>query len=256
MHTITHLSPKWKDKSGQGVYADGMQEHDHHVGLLLDKLEEYGLADNTIVYYSTDNGAQLQNWPDGGMTPFRGVKNTSWEGGFRVPAMVRWPGKIKPGVSNEIISHLDWLPTIMAAVGEPDIKEKLKKGHQVAGTTYKNHLDGYNFLPYLTGSESRGPRKEFFYYTDGGDLSAVRVGDWKAYFSQQHAKGVDVWMDPYTDYRRPKIYNLRRDPYERAEIDSDGYKMWYGEILVSIYGLFYTEIDKFKRTFEEFPKRQ
>ena len=256
MHTVTHLSPKWKDKTGQGIYADGMQEHDYHVGQLLDKLEEHGLAKNTLVYYSTDNGAQIHNWPDGGMTPFRGVKNTSWEGGFRVPAMVRWPGKIKPGVSNEIISHLDWLPTIMAAVGEPDIKEKLKKGHRVAGTTYKNHLDGYNFLPYLTGEEDKGPRKEFFYFTDTGGLSAVRVGDWKAYLSQQHATRFNVWANPSTEYRVPKVYNLRRDPYERAEIDSDDYTMWYHEALMAVSGLFYIEVNKFLKTFQEFPQRQ
>jgi len=256
MHTITHLSPKWEGKTGQGVYADGMQEHDHHVGQLLDRLDELGLTENTIVFYSTDNGAQIESWPDGGMSPFRGSKNTSWEGGFRVPAMVRWPGKIKPGVSNAIISHLDWLPTLMAAVGEPNLKDALKKGKMVNGRRYKNHLDGYNFLPYLTGQTREGPRKEFIYATDLGDISAIRVGQWKAMFTQQHSKGFNVWSDPNTEYRIPKLYNLRRDPYERAETDSDDYIIWYRHTLMAMYGTIFMEIDKFLKTFEEFPQRQ
>ena len=256
MHINTHLSPKWKGKTGQGVYADGMMEHDHHVGQLLNKLDELGITENTVVVYSTDNGAEVFSWPDGGMTPFRGEKNTTWEGGFRVPMMVRWPEKVKPGVSNEIVSHLDWLPTIMAIVGEDDIKAKLEKGHKVGAKNYKVHLDGYNFLPYLMGKSEAGPRNEFFYFTDGGNLSAVRVGDWKAMFSQQRAKGMYVWIEPYVELRGPKLYNLRRDPYERAEIDSPNYPLWYFDVMQARIGVFKTEIGKFLQTFQEFPQRQ
>ncbi|WP_116369189.1 arylsulfatase [Parahaliea mediterranea] len=256
MHTVTHLSDKWKGKTGQGVYADGMQEHDSHVGALLDKLDELGITENTLVFYSTDNGAQLHNWPDGGMTPFRGVKNTTWEGGFRVPAIVSWPKRIQPGISNQVMSHLDWLPTILAAVGEPKIKDKLLEGYVANGKRYKVHLDGYNFLPHLTGAQATGPRKEFFYFTDGGMLSAVRVGDWKGMFAQQRAVGFDVWNEPYTQRRLPAIYNLRRDPLERAEIDSGYFVEWYDELLPAVTGLFYLEIQKFLATFEEFPQRQ
>jgi arylsulfatase len=243
-------------KTGQGVYADGMQEHDSHVGALLDKLDELDITENTLVFYSTDNGAQLHNWPDGGMTPFRGVKNTTWEGGFRVPALVSWPGRIKPGISNEIISHLDWLPTVMAAVGEPNIKSKLMNGYVANGRKYQVHLDGYNFLPYLFGEQSSGPRREFFYFTDGGMLSAVRVGDWKGMFSQQRAVGFDVWNEPYTRRRLPAIYNLRRDPLERAEIDSGYFVEWYDELLPAVTGLFYIEVQKFLATFTAFSQRQ
>lgn len=256
MHVNTHLSPEWEGKTGQGIYADGMMEHDYHVGLLLDKLDALGIADNTLVLYSTDNGAEVFSWPDGGMTPFRGEKNTTWEGGFRVPMMVRWPSQIKPAVSNAIVSHLDWLPTIMATVGETDIKAKLKQGHRVNGTHYKVHLDGYNFIPYLTGKTDESPRNEFFYFNDSGELSAVRVGEWKAMFSQQHAKGMFVWVEPYVKMRGPKIYNLRRDPYERAEIDSPNYPIWNFDTVMAISGIFSLEIGKFLQTFKEFPQRQ
>ena len=190
------------------------------------------------------------------MTPFRGVKNTTWEGGFRVLALVSWPRRIKPGISNEIISHLDWLPTVMAAVGEPNIKSKLMNGYVANGRKYQVHLDGYNFLPYLFGEQSSGPRREFFYFTDGGMLSAVRVGDWKGMFSQQRAVGFDVWNEPYTRRRLPAIYNLRRDPLERAEIDSGYFVEWYDELLPAVTGLFYIEVQKFLATFTAFSQRQ
>ena len=180
MHIWTHLKAESEGVTGQGIYADGMVEHDGHVGQLLDKLDDLGITDNTIVMYATDNGAEVMSWPDGGMIPFRGEKNTTWEGGFRVPMMVRWPGKIKAGsVSNEIIAMMDWMPTLVAAGGDPNIKEKLLKGHTAGGKTFKVHLDGYNFLPYMTGQASEGPREEFFYFTDDGSLSAFRYHDWK-----------------------------------------------------------------------------
>ena len=197
MHIWTHLTDEAEGVTGQGVYADGMAEHDGHVGQLLDKLDELGISDNTIVMYSTDNGAELMTWPDGGMIPFRGEKNTTWEGGFRIPMMVQWPGKIEPGqVSNEIISLEDWMPTLLAVAGDTNIKEKLLKGHSAGDMTYKVHLDGYNMLPYFTGETDESPRKEMFYFTDDGQLSALRYGQWKMMFSEQRAHGFDVWQEP------------------------------------------------------------
>ncbi len=256
MHVWTHLKPESKGVTGQGVYADGMAEHDGHVGQLLDKLDDMGITDNTIVMYSTDNGAELMSWPDGGMIPFRGEKNTTWEGGFRVPMAVRWPGKIKPNqVSNEIISHEDWLPTILAAAGDPKIKEKLLKGHRAGSRTYKVHLDGYNMLPYFTGQVKEGPRKEMFYFTDDGQLSALRYGDWKLMFSEQRAHGLDVWVEPYVTLRTPKLFNLRRDPFERADRETIGYKKWFFERVFTLApGAAY--VGKFLATFQEFPPRQ
>ena len=180
MHYYTHVKDSALGVTGQGFYNDGMVEHDGHVGQLLGKLDELGIADNTIVFYSTDNGPHYNQWPDAAITPYRGEKNTNWEGGYRVPAMVRWPGRIKAGaISNEIMSHLDWVPTLLAAVGEPDIAAKLKKGHSAAGKAFRVHLDGHNFLPFLTGGAKQGPRKAFFYFSDDGVLTSTRVGDWK-----------------------------------------------------------------------------
>lgn len=256
MHVWTRLKKESQGVTGQGIYADGLVEHDGHVGQLLDKLEELGIDDNTIVLYSTDNGAEVFTWPDGGMIPFRGEKNTTWEGGFRVPSMVRWPGKIKAGsVSNEIMSHLDWVPTLMAAAGETDIKEKLKKGHRAANKDFKVHLDGYNFLPHLTGKADKGPRQNFFYFTDDGNLSAVRMGDWKVMFSEQRAKGMQVWMDPLIQNRFPKMFNLRRDPFERADVEGMDYQRWWAEHLFILYKAAAT-VKQFVNTFEEFPQRQ
>ncbi len=256
MHIWTHLKPESVGVTGQGIAADGMVEHDGMVGELLDKLDELGIADNTIVMYSTDNGAELMTWPDGGMIPFRGEKNTTYEGGFRVPMMVKWPGKIEPHqVSNEIVSMEDWLPTFLAAAGDPDIKDKLLKGHRVDGTKFKVHLDGYNLLPYLTGEVEKSPRKEMFYFTDDGQLSALRYNDWKMMFSEQRAHGFDVWQEPYVTLRLPKLFNLRRDPFERAEHESIGYDKWRIERIylltpaVAIVG-------EFLATFEKYPQRQ
>jgi arylsulfatase len=256
MHVWTRLKESSKGVTGQGIYADGMAEHDGMVGQLLDKLDELGITDNTIVMYSTDNGAELLSWPDGGMIPFRGEKNTTWEGGFRVPMMVKWPGKIKPGqVSNEIVSMEDWLPTLLAAAGDSNIKEKLLKGHKAGDMTYKVHLDGYNMLPYFTGKVKEGPRKEMFYFTDDGQLSALRYGDWKLMFSEQRAHGLEVWQDPLVTLRFPKLFNLRRDPFERADHETIGYAQWRMERLFMLApGAAY--VGKFIGTFRAFPPRQ
>ncbi len=256
MHVWTHLKPESKGVTGQGIYADGMAEHDGMVGQLLDKLDKLGITDNTIVMYSTDNGAELFTWPDGGMIPFRGEKNTTWEGGFRVPMMVRWPGKIKPGqISNEIISMEDWMPTLLAVAGDTNIKEKLLKGHKAGGQTFKVHLDGYNFLPYFTGKEKQGPRNEMFYFTDDGGLSALRYNDWKLMFSEQRAHKFDVWQDPFVTLRVPKLFNLRRDPFERADHETIGYDEWrFNRIYLLTPGAAY--VAKFIETFKEFPPRQ
>ena len=256
MHIWTHLTDEAEGVTGQGVYADGMAEHDGHVGQLLDKLDELGISDNTIVMYSTDNGAELMTWPDGGMIPFRGEKNTTWEGGFRIPMMVQWPGKIEPGqVSNEIISLEDWMPTLLAVAGDTNIKEKLLKGHSAGDMTYKVHLDGYNMLPYFTGETDESPRKEMFYFTDDGQLSALRYGQWKMMFSEQRVHGFDVWQEPLVTLRVPKLFNLRRDPFERADHESIGYDTWRVErIYMLAPGAAY--VGQFIATFQEFPPRQ
>ncbi len=256
MHIWTHLKPESKNVTGQGIYADGMVEHDGQVGQLLAKLDELGIADNTIVIYSTDNGAEAMTWPDGGTMPFKGEKNTTWEGGFRVPMMVRWPGKIAPGqISNEIISQQDWLPTLVAAVGNPNIKEELLAGTSLGGKNYKVHLDGYNFLPYLTGQEENGPRKEMFYFTDDGSLSALRFNDWKLNFTVQNAHGADVWSQPFVALRLPMIQNLRMDPFERASHESMLYDQWgFDHLFILVPAQAY--VGNFLKTFQEFPPRQ
>ena len=258
MHFRTHVKEELRGISGQDEYSDGMVEHDMHVGKLLKVLDDLGIADNTLVFYSTDNGPHMNTWPDAAMTPFRGEKNTNWEGGWRVPAMVRWPGKIKAGTwSNEIMHHMDWLPTFLAIAGEPDIKAKLKAGGVSAiNRTYKVHLDGYNFLPYLTGKEKHGPRKEVFYFSDDGDLTALRYQDWKAVFMEQRAAGTFLlWSNPFTLLRVPLIFNLRRDPYERAQLTSNTYYDW---MLDRVYLLLPAQdyVGDFLMTFKEFPPRQ
>ncbi len=254
MHVWTHLKPKSVGVTGQGVYADGMTEHDAMVGQLLDKVDELGIADNTMIMYSTDNGAEVMTWPDGGTTVFKGEKNTTWEGGFRVPTIVKWPKKIPAGVvSNEIIAHNDWMPTILAAAGEPDVKEKLLKGHTANGKRYKVHLDGYNQLDMMLGN---GPshRKEFFYVTDDGELSALRVGDWKAIFLEQRAHGFDVWSEPFVRRRVPLVINLRMDPFERAPHESMSYDKWMFEHAFVLYPA-QAYVAAFIGTFKEFPPR-
>ena len=256
MHVWTHLKDESKGVTGQGIYADGMAEHDAMVGQLLAKLDELGIAENTIVMYSTDNGAECMTWPDGGSTLFKGEKNTTWEGGFRVPAAIRWPGKIKPGqVSNEIISHQDWIPTFLAAVGNETVKEDLVKGRNVNGRDVKVHLDGYNFLPYFLGEEEKGPRKAMYYFTDDGSISALRYNDWKINFTEQRAHGVAVWSEPYTTLRLPSYTNLRMDPFERAAHESMNYDKWAFDhlfILVPAQVI----VGEFLATFQEFPPRQ
>ena len=258
MHFRTHVKEELRGISGQDEYGDGMVEHDRHVGQLLAKLDELGIADNTIVFYSTDNGVHMNTWPDAGMTPFQGEKNTNWEGGWRVPAMVRWPGKIEAGsVSNEIVHHMDWLPTFLAVAGEPNIKEKLKKGGVKAiNREYKVHLDGYNILPLLTGETDKSPRKEVFYFSDTGDLTALRYQDWKMIFLEQRVKGtLQAWSEPWTELRVPLIFNLRRDPYERAYFTSNTYYDWMIDrafMLVPAQAY----VGSFLTTFKEFPPRQ
>jgi arylsulfatase len=234
-----------------------MVEHDGHVGKLLDKLDELGIANNTIVMYSTDNGAEVMSWPDGGSTPFRGEKDTNFEGGWRVPCAIRWPGMIKPGtVSNEIFSHTDMLPTLVAVGGDPDIVEKLKKGHKAGNKTFKVYIDGYNLLPFLKGEVKENPRKGFLYWSDDGDLMALRVAQWKATFMEQRAHGVGVWQEPLVSLRVPKIYNLRSDPFECGDVDgSMFYDKWLIDrafLLVPAQAL----VGQFLKTFDDFPPRQ
>ena len=258
MHFRTHVKAEHRGISGQDEYSDGMVEHDMHIGKFLKKLDELGIADNTIVFYSTDNGPHYNTWPDAAATPFRGEKNTNWEGGWRVPAMVRWTGKIPAdSVTNQIVHHMDWLPTFLAAAGEPDIKDKLLKGDVKAiGRTYKVHLDGYDILPLLTDQAQESPRKEIFYFSDDGDLTALRYADWKMIFMEQKTQGTfRVWMEPFVPLRVPLIFNLRRDPYERAEITSNTYYDWlldHAFLLVPAQAY----VGRFLATFKEFPPRQ
>ena len=263
MHFRTHVSAKKRAEVAKKYpnadeYTAGMIEHDMHIGQFLDLLDDLGIADNTIVHYSTDNGPHMNTWPDAAMTPFFGEKNTNWEGGWRVPSMVRWPGKITPGsISNEIMHHMDWLPTFVAAAGDPDIKTQLKKGGVKAiGRSYKVHLDGYNFLPHLTGEEAKGPRKEIFYFADTGELTALRYNDWKAMFLEQKAyTTLRAWIEPWTELRVPLIFNLRRDPYERAYRTSNTYYDW---LIDRVFFLVPAQayVGQFLETFKEFPPRQ
>ncbi len=233
-----------------------MVVHDEHIGTMLDKLDELGIADDTIVMYSTDNGVHYNTWPDAGITPFRSEKNTNWEGGWRVPAFVRWPGKIKPGtVLNDIVTHQDWLPTILAAAGEPDIKEKLLKGHKAGDKTFNVHIDGYNMLPYFTGETDKGPRDFMFYVSDDGDIIAIRQGDWKFVLAEQRAKTLMCWAEPFVKLRFPKIFNLRRDPFELADENSNTYWDWcisHVYLSYGMQGLVQSQIESFIK----YPPRQ
>jgi len=256
MHVWTHLKAQSQGVTGLGVYPDGMVEHDGHVGELLDKLEELGIADNTVVMYTTDNGAEVFSWPDGGTIPFRGEKNDNWEGGFRVPLLVKWPGMIMPGSrSNDIISHLDWFPTIAAALGDTDLKERMKKKAVFGKDNTKVHLDGYNFLPRWKGEVNEGPRREMFYFSDTGDLLNLRYDKWKIVFAEQRAEGMDVWQEPFVFLRLPKIYNLRTDPFERADHESIGYERWrLDRTFLLVPAQVY--VGNFLSTFKEYPPRQ
>jgi arylsulfatase len=240
----------------QSFYHDIMVEHDKHVGQMLDLLDELGIADDTIVMYSTDNGPHLNTWPDGAMTPFRNEKNSNWEGGFRVPAMVRWPGRIPAGVvSNEIIAHEDWLPTLLAAAGNADIVEQLKQGYQAGDKHFKVHIDGYNCLPYFTGQEEKGPRSGFMYFSDDGDLVGLRYDNWKVVFAEQRMAGtIQVWIEPFVFLRIPKIFNLRLDPFERADITSNTYFDWLIDRAYMVYAAQFL-VRQFLETFREFPPR-
>jgi arylsulfatase A-like enzyme len=255
MHIHTHLKKESEGKTGLGVYPDGMVEHDGHVGQLLDKLKELGLDDNTIVMYSSDNGAEKFSWPDGGTSPFRGEKAENWEGAFRVPCAIRWPGVIKPGtVSNEIFSHEDMLPTLVAAAGVPDVKEQLLKGMKVGEQTFKVHLDGYDITETLRG-EAPNPRHEFFYFNDDGSLVALRYDKWKIVFAEQRSEGFDVWQDQFTQLRLPKIFNLRSDPFEEADKIGIGYSRWRLDRLFLLVPA-QQYVGKFLASFKEFPPSQ
>jgi arylsulfatase len=260
MHYVTHVPPEYDGKSGLNFYADGMLQHDDQVGELLKKLDDLGIADNTILVYSTDNGPHFNMWPDGGITPFRSEKNTNWEGGYRVPFLIRWPGQIPAdSVSNEIASHTDWVPTLLAAVGEPDIKEKLRAGETIGDMTYRVHLDGYNLLPQLTGratADSPWPRREFFYWNDDGQLVAMRVDRWKLVFMEQRSEKFGVWMEPFVTLRVPLVFDLRMDPFERAQHNANGYYEWM-EAMIQWVGTPGVAIaGKMVSSFKDFPPRQ
>jgi len=270
MHFYTHLKDESAGVTGLGIFADGMVEHDGHVGQVLDLLDDLGIAENTIVLYTADNGPHYNEWPDGGLSPFRGEKNTNWEGGYRVPMLVRWPGQIPDGVViNPTTSALDWVPTLVAAAGDPDIKQKLMEGTTLGDREFKVHLDGYNLLPNLTGDAARNlpiltedavkdagwGRRSFFYWNDGGQLVALRYDDWKLVFKEQRAKTFDVWTEPFVSLRVPKIFNLRTDMYERGDTDSNNYNRWWIKRIFALVPA-QTFVADYVATFEEFPPRQ
>jgi arylsulfatase A-like enzyme len=256
MHFRTHLPQKNVGLSGQDFYNDAMVAHDMLVGQMLVQLDQLKIADNTIVFYSTDNGVHFNTWPDAGITPFRSEKNTNWEGAYRVPAMVRWPGKIKPGqISNQVMSHLDWMPTLAAIAGDPNLKQDLLKGKQVGSKNAKLHLDGYNFLPYLTGEVDKSPRREFIYLEDSGMPVGIRIDDWKIVFAENRAQTMALWAEPFVTLRMFKIFHLRRDPFERADHNSNTYWDWMINKAPQGYkGMAATAM--FLNTFKEFPPSQ
>jgi arylsulfatase len=256
MHFRTHCSEANRGKSGQGFYNDVMVAHDEIVGSMLDILDELGITENTIVMYSTDNGPHYNTWPDAGITPFRSEKNTNWEGGWRVPAFVRWPGHIEPGtVFNGIVSHQDWLPTLLHAAGVPDVKERLLAGHEVSGRTFRVHIDGFDLLPYLTGAADESPRQEFFYISDDGDVLALRMGDWKVVLMEQRATQLACWFEPFVALRAPKMFNLRQDPFERADENSNTYWDWVISHAYMVYGMQAAVAGQIE-SFLAFPPRQ
>ena len=257
MHIFTHLKKESDGRTGYGIYADGMVEHDGQVGQLLARLKELGLEENTIVMYSTDNGAETFTWPDGGTTMFRGEKNTNWEGGYRVPAMIRWPGVVKPGtVVNDIAAHEDMLLTLVNAAGGKDVAENLKKGATIGGRSYKVHLDGYDLGPALRGEAKEWPRKEFIYWTDDGSVAALRYGDFKVTFLEQKSHGLRVWIDPFKVLRAPLLTNLRMDPFERAEYENAmGYQRFFVEHMWA-FAPAGAYVARWLQSFKEFPPRQ
>jgi arylsulfatase len=257
MHFRTHVKPEHRGISGQDEYSDGMVEHDMHVGELLKLLEELGIANNTVVMYSTDNGPHFNTWPDAGNTPYRSEKNSNWEGAYRVPAFIKWPGKFPAGVTlNGIVSHEDWLPTFAAIAGDATIKEKLLKGGlALNGRTYKNHIDGYNMLDYLTGKIKESPRKEFIYVNDDGAIVCTRYQDWKVVYQENRGEGFGVWREPFVELRVPLVFNLRRDPYERAQHNANVYEDWALD-RVFIIGGGNAIATKFLMTLKDFPPSQ
>ncbi len=259
MHLRTHTKPESLGQAGpqQSFYHDAMVDHDKNVGTVLKALDDLGIANDTVFFYSTDNGPHMNTWPDGGMTPFRNEKNSNWEGAYRVPAMIRWPGHIKPGqVSNEIVGHHDWLPTFAAMAGDPDVVDKYAKGFKSGSLTYKVHFDGYNLEPYLTGKVDKSPRDSFIYINDDQQVTGVRYQNWKLVFLEQRVQGtLRIWAEPFTPLRMPKMFNLRTDPYERADITSNTYYDWcmdHAYLVVPAQGY----VAKFLETFKEFPQRQ
>ncbi|MBK9468751.1 MAG: arylsulfatase [Pseudomonadales bacterium] len=256
MHFRTHVKPEHIGISGQDEYGDGMVEHDMHVGELLKLIDDLGLANNTIVQYSTDNGPHYNTWPDAGTTPFHGEKNSNWEGAFRVPAFIRWPGHFPANVTlNGIVSHEDWLPTFAAVAGAPDIKEKLLQGATVNGRKYKNHIDGYNLLDYLSGNVKESPRNEFIYVGDDGGVMAIRVGDWKAIYLENRAHQLQVWREPLVHLRMPLLFNLRRDPFEKSYENSNTYHDWMIDrafVLVPLQGI----ASRFLLSLKDYPPSQ
>jgi arylsulfatase len=260
MHFRTHVRQEHRDQPGltaRTEYADGMIEHDGHVGQLLDALDEMGVADDTIVVYTTDNGPHQNSWPDAGTTPFRSEKNTNWEGAFRVPALIRWPGQIEPGsVANDVVSGLDWFPTLLAAAGDTDIKDRLLQGTTIDGREYRNHLDGFNQLPYLTGESDESARDYFVYMNDDGQIVGLRFENWKLVFAEQRVQGtMAVWLEPFVALRGPKLFDLRADPYERADVTSNTYWDWVLDHAYLSYGG-QAAIAQFLASFEEFPPSQ
>jgi arylsulfatase len=261
MHFRTHVREANRDKPGltsRTEYNDGMIEHDALIGTVLKAVDDLGIGNNTIVIYTTDNGPHQNTWPDAGTTPFRSEKNTNWEGAFRVPCLIRWPGRIQPGsISNDIVSGLDWLPTLMAAAGDPDIKDKLLKGYQVGSKTAKVHLDGYNQLPYLTGQQGRSARREFIYFNDDGDLVALRYENWKFVFEEQRAPGtLRIWAEPFTKLRVPKLFDLRSDPYERADVTSNTFYDFFMSDGAAPFIASQAIVAPFLATFKEYPPSQ
>jgi arylsulfatase A-like enzyme len=252
-HVWTHLSKKWENKSGFGLYGDAMMEMDWEVGEVLKKIDALGIADNTIIVFTSDNGAETFSWPDGGNSPFRGEKGTTYEGGFRVPLVVKWPGVIKPGrIINDIVAGEDWLPTLLAGAGDSSVKEKLLSGMKVGDKTFKNHLDGYNFLPFFKGEEPTGPRKEFFFFTDNADLMAIRYNDWKITFKT--IKG-NLFTGTEESTNVPLVTNLRQDPWERYQTDSMMYARWWGDKLWTLVPAV-AIVGQFLQTFKEYPPSQ
>jgi arylsulfatase A-like enzyme len=256
MHIFTHLKAQSQNKTGLGIFADGMVEHDGHVGLLLAKLKKLGLDENTIIMYSSDNGAETFTWPDGGTTMFRGEKNTQWEGGYRVPTLIKWPGTIAPGtIVNDIAAHEDMLATLLAAAGDPTVKEDLLKGRKIGDMTYKVHLDGYNLIPALKG-QAEWPRKDFIYWTDDGSVAALRFENWKVTFLEQQAEGMNVWQQPFVQLRAPLLVNLRMDPFERAQHENAmGYQRWYLDHMFAIAPAS-AYVGQWLQSFKDFPPRQ